>query len=192
MNQQGQKQSANVLERVMKEPLRAWVLAQLNDTPAAAVDLARRSGEPRNKISYHIGKLVEWGCAELIDTVKVRGTEKKIYAAKMRVMLTGEEWERLSHNSRNQISLKILNETVERAQRALESGTFDKRLDRWAANYKPRLDEEGWREAEALMEELHHEFCEELEARSIARNPDPMDRRPFTFSVLLYESPSGH
>jgi hypothetical protein len=182
---------ASKLERALSDPLRAWVLAQLNDAPAAAVDLARKSGEPRNRISYHIGKLVEWDCAELIDTIKVRGTEKKIFAAKTRALITGEMWERMNLNSRNGISIKILNEGVERAQRALESGTFDNRLDRIAANYKPRLDEEGWQEAKALLHEVHQKFYEELEAKAVVRHPDPMDRRPFTFSMYLYESPSG-
>lgn len=182
---------ASKLEKALSDPLRAWVLAQLNDAPAAAVDLAKRSKKPRNRISYHIGKLVEWDCAELIDTVQVRGTVKKIYRAKTRVLITQEMWERMNLNTRNGISIKILNEGVERAQRALEGGTFDNRLDRIAANYKPRLDDEGWEEAVELLRELHQVFYEELEARAMARHPDPMDRRPVTFSMYLYESPPG-
>ncbi len=187
---------ASKLEKALRHPLRAWVLAQLNDAPAAAVDLEKRSAQfgrriPRNRISYHIHKLVKWDCAELIDTQKVRGTEKKIYRAKTRVLITQAMWERMELDARNGISIEILNEGVERAQMALEGGTFDKRIDRIAANYKPRLDDEGWAEAVAMLRELHQEFYEELEARAIERHPDPMDRRPITFSMYLYESPPG-
>ena len=182
---------ASKMEKALRDPLRAWVLAKLNDAPAAAVDLERESGEPRNRISYHIGKLVEWDCAELIDTVQVRGTVKKIYRAKARVLITPEMWKRMNLTSRNGISIKILNEGVERAQGALEGGTFDSRIDRIAANYKPRLDEAGWAEAVEILHGVHQDFLEDLESRSVARHPDPLDRRPFTFSMYLYESPPG-
>lgn len=181
---------ARKLEKALSDPLRAWILAQLNDCPSAASDLAEKSGEPRNKISYHIGKLEEWECVELIDTIQVRGTVKKIYRGTTRVLITPDVWEKLSLNSRNGISIKILNEGLERAQAALEGGTFDVRLDRVAANYKPRLDEEGWKEATEIAHRVHSEFMD-LEARSIARHPDYMDRKQFTFSMYLYESPSG-
>lgn len=191
MGRQEEDAIASKLEKALSDPLRAWVLAQLNDAPAAASDLAKKANEPRNRISYHIGKLEEWDCVELIDTVPVRGTKKKIYRAKVRVLIEPEMWESMNLNTRNGISIKILNEGVERAQRALEGGTFDKRTDRIAANYKPRLDDEGWAEAVSMLRELHQEFYEELEARAIARHPDPMDRRPITFSMYLYESPPG-
>lgn len=188
--QEQEDQLARKLEKALSDPLRAWILAQLNDCPSAASDLAEKSGEPRNKISYHIGKLEEWECVELIDTIQVRGTTKKIYRGTARVLITPDMWKRLSLNTRNGISIKILNEFFERAQAALEGGTFDSRLDRIAANYKPRLDEEGWKEAVEILHRVHKEI-DELEAKAMARHPDYLDRKPFTFSMYLYESPSG-
>jgi hypothetical protein len=90
-------------------------------------------------------------------------------------------------------SIKILNEGFVRAERALEAGTFDKRLDRIAANYKPRLDEQGWAEAWELLAEIHRQFAPDgpLEAASLERSPDPMDRTPLTLSMYFYESPPG-
>ena len=178
------------LEKALGDPLRAWILAQLNDAPAAAVDLAEKSGEPRNKINYHIGRLEEWDCIELIDEVQVRGTYKKIYRGKTRVLIDLETWKKMSLGSRTGISVKIFGETVERIQRALESGTFDSRIDRVAANYKPRLDDEGWETAVAIMHRAHAEI-EQLEADAIERNPDFAARKPVTISLFCYESPTG-
>lgn len=178
------------LHKALRDPTRAWVLAQLNEAPAAAVDPARRSKIPRQAISYHIKMLVQYECAELLDTVAVRGTVKKIFRGTTPVLVMPEDWARMDSASRNGWTLKILNEAFERAQRAVHGGTFDKRLDRIAANYKPRLDEEGWAEAYAMLAEVHEKF-QTLEAESEARNPDYLDRTPFTFTMLLYESPPG-
>jgi predicted ArsR family transcriptional regulator len=181
---------ATNLHKALRDPTRAWVLAQLNDAPAAAVDLAERSGIRRNLISYHIKMLVQYECAELMDTIPVRGSEKKIFRGTVPVLVMPEEWAKMDRGSRNGWSIKILSETFERAQKALACGTFDKRLDRIAANYKPRLDEEGWAEAFGILAEVHEKF-ERLEEISKARHPDYMDRTPCTFSMLLYESPPG-
>jgi predicted ArsR family transcriptional regulator len=178
------------LHKALRDPTRAWVLAQLNDAPAAAVDLAERSGIPRQRISYHIEMLVKYGCAELLDSIPVRGSVKKIFRGTVPVLVMPDEWAKMSLGSRSGWSVKILSEAFERIQGALEKGTFDKRLNRIAANYKPRLDEEGWAEAFAILAEVHEKF-QGLEDASKARHPDYMDRVPFTFSMFLYESPQA-
>jgi len=64
------------LQKALRDPTRAWVLAQINDAPAAAVDLEKRSRQlpegpiPRQRISYHLNKLVKYGCAEVSDVVQ--------------------------------------------------------------------------------------------------------------------------
>jgi hypothetical protein len=178
------------LQKALGDPLRAWVLAKINDCPTSAADLERISGEPRNKIAYHLKKLCELDCAELHDTIQVRGAVKKIYRGKTKMLITPEMWEKLDLPARNGISIKILNEGLERAWKALEYGTFDARLNRFAANYKPRLDEEGWEEAHEILMRVHDEL-EGLEPTSKDRTPDFMERRPFTVSIYGYESPQG-
>jgi hypothetical protein len=191
---------ATKLHKALRDSTRAWVLAQINDAPAAAVDLEERSRQlpdgpiPRQRISYHLNKLVKYGCAELADEVEgLRGARKKIYRGTTPVLIMPAEWATMNPSDRNGWSIKILNEAFQRAERALEAGTFDKRLDRIAGNYKPRLDEEGWAEAWKLLEEIHHQFSPggPLEAASLARSPDHMDRKPLTLSIFFYESPPG-
>ena len=178
------------LERMLRDPLRAWILAQLNDAPAAAVDLAKKAKEPRNKVHYHVDQLLKADFIEQVDEVRVRGTYKKIYKAKVKVLIPLEVWEQMAVGPRNGISLKIFGETVERIQAALESGTFDSKVDRVAANYKPRLDDEGWKKAIKIMHRAHHEI-EDLEGEAIARHPDHLDRKPVTVHLYCYPSPPG-
>jgi hypothetical protein len=184
---------ATNLFKALRDPGRAWILGQINDAPAAAVDLEKRCDMPRNLISYHLGMLVKYECAEQVDEVRVRGTYKKIFRGTVPAFMPPTDWENMSQEARNGWSIRIVTEAWDRIQTALEAGTFDKRLDRVAGNYKPRLDEEGWKEAFAIVAEVHRLFAPDgpLEEASLARTPDHAQRRPFTLSMFLYESPPG-
>jgi hypothetical protein len=116
--------------------------------------------------------------------------EKKIYRGKTRMLLDDDIWRKLRKKTRTGISVKAVAESIERAQRALEAGTFDSRLDRVVANYKPMLDEEGWDEVVEILREAH-ERIEGVEPRALARTPDHMNRRRTTITLMAYESPPG-
>lgn len=186
--QEIQPELSDKLEEALGHPVRAWCLAKLNDSPAAASDLAKLSTQPRNTIHYHMQVLERLGCIELVETERVRGAEKKIYRGTTRVLLDHDSWTNLSSRTRTGISVKAVGESFERAQKALEAGTFDKRLDRVVVNHKPSLDEEGWDQAVDILREAH-ERIERLEMEAINRTPDPLGRQRFTISLLGYESP---
>ncbi len=171
-------------------PLRAWCLAKLNEGETSGAKLSHLSGEPRNKVNYHLRVLAELGCIELVEERRVRGVFEKIYRAAVKVVLDYGDWERLSFQTRSGISVKALGETLELVEEAFEAETFDRRSDRIAANYKPSLDEEGWREGVEILRELHRRL-EELEPESLERTPDPALRSRFTITVMGYESPSS-
>lgn len=183
-----QSEPAGQLEAALCHPLRAWCLAKLNEINASAAELARESGEPRNVVNYHFKMLEQLGCIELVEERPVRGTPAKIYRATRRVLLEQGDWEGLGVVSRTGISVKAFGETFERAQQALEAGTFDNRLDRVIANYKLSLDEQGWAEAVEILCSAHRRL-EQVEPDSINRTPSPSQRSRFTFSLLGYESP---
>lgn len=188
--QEIQPELSDKLEEALGHPVRAWCLAKLNDAPAAASDLAKLSKQPRNTIHYHMQVLERLGCIELVETQHVRGSEKKIYRGTTRVLLDQGIWNKLSPKTRTGISVKAVGESFERAQKALEAGTFDRRLERVVVNHKPSLDEEGWQEAVDILREAH-ERIERLEIEAINRTPDPLRRSRFTLSLLGYESPPG-
>jgi DNA-binding transcriptional ArsR family regulator len=181
-------ESTDKLEVALGHPLRAWCLAKLNETSASGADLARLSGEPRNTVNYHLRVLEKNKCIELIEEKPVRGSTAKVFAATIRVMVDHEDWERLSLKTRTGISIKAFGETHERVQQARDAKTIDRRLDRIIANYKPRLDEQGWAETVEILRQAHDRF-EDLEGESNTRTPDPSRRSQFTFSLLGYESP---
>lgn len=178
------------LEKALCHPLRAKMLAKVNERPYSPSELADLLGEDLNKVSYHMKVLVENSCAEEVSREIVRGAEKTTYRGITRMLIDDETWQRFSRTTRTGISVKAFGETVERGQQALEAGTFDLRTDRVLVNHKLSLDDEGWRDAVEILREAH-ERIEELEPAAIQRSPDGLDRSRFTVSLLAYQSPPG-
>jgi DNA-binding transcriptional ArsR family regulator len=189
MGEQDQREGRRAkLEKALANSVRADVLARLSDGPSSAVEISEELKLPRQTVNYHIRYLIKLDCIEEIDRVPVRGAVKKIYLAKEKMYIGPETWKGLNLLARNGISLNIYEECAERLQAALQEGTFDKRLDRIAGNWILRLDEEGWKEAWAMLIAVIERFSE-MEDEAIERNPDHLDRKPFTYSIFAYESP---
>lgn len=195
-NPAGKMQPPGLAQRLAKafaHPLRAELLTMLNEKPGSAKDLKDRLGEKGieeslNLVAYHLRVLVEIKCVELVDTEAIRGATKKIYRGTTRMLLDEGIWPNLSKESRVAISAGAIGETAERAQQALEEGTFDKRKDRAIINLKMNLDERGWKEILKVIHDAYHR-CEDIEPEAINRTPDPDERFCTTISLLAYESP---
>jgi DNA-binding transcriptional ArsR family regulator len=190
LSQQDQQEERRMkLEKALAHPVRADVLARLSDAPNSAVQISEELALPRQTVNHHIRYLLKLDCIEEIGQVPVRGAVKKIYLAKEKMYIGPEAWGGLSLHARNGISLNIAAECVERLQAALKEGTFDKRKDRIAGNWILRLDEQGWQEAWEMLSEVVDRF-KEMEGEAIERNPDHLNRSPFTYSIFAYESPA--
>lgn len=181
------------LAKAFAHPLRAEVLTMLNEKPGSAKDLEgrlREKGEEvsLNVIAYHLRVLDKLNCVELIETETIRGATKKTYRGTTRMLLDRDAWSNLSRETRIGISAGAIGETAERAQKALEEGTFDNRRDRAIINLKMSLDERGWKDVLKAIEKAY-ERCEEIEPEAINRMPDPAERFGVTVSLLAYESP---
>lgn len=181
------------LAKAFAHPLRAEVLTMLNEQPGSAKDIVDRleeKGEEANLnlIAYHIRVLHKLKCVEAIHTEQIRGATKTVYRGTTRMLLDDGVWSNLPRENRVGISAGAIGETAERAQHALEEGTFDNRKDRAIINLKVSLDEQGWKEVLAIVREAY-ERCEEVEPEAINRTPDPGERFNATISLLAYESP---
>lgn len=181
------------LAKAFAHPLRAEILTMLNEKPGSAKDLEGRLKEKGeevslNVIAYHVRVLDTLDCVELIETEAIRGATKKTYRGTTRMLLDQDAWSNLSRETRIGISAGAIGETAERAQKALEAGTFDNRRDRAIINLKMSLDEQGWKDILEVVEKAY-ERCEEIEPEAINRTPDPAERFSATISLLAYESP---
>jgi hypothetical protein len=156
------------------------------------VDRLERIGQQAslNLVSYHVRVLFKLKCVEVVDKEQIRGATKTIYKGTTRMLLDQGVWPNLSKEARTGISAGAIGETAERAQKALEEGTFDSRNDRAIINLKMSVDEQGWQEILEIVQNAY-ERCEDVEPEAVNRTPSPDERFRITVSLLAYESPTS-
>jgi DNA-binding transcriptional ArsR family regulator len=154
--------------KAMSHPLRAAILRILADRTASPAEMARELDEELSNVSYHAKQLVEFECAELVNTRPVRGALEHFYRATERHLIDVEEWEELdpivAENILCEITQKMLDDFV-LSMRASSIGEDDKfHLTRTPLV----LDEAGLIEALETHERARLELLE-IEARSTER-----------------------
>lgn len=180
------------LAKVFSHPLRAQLLASLNEHPGSPHDLMERlaaKGEKQslNLIAYHVRVLHRYNAIQLIDTETVRGATKHIYAANRKMLIDGDDWLQLPDEAQIGICANTIGEAVERAQAALEQGTMQKD-DPVIVNLRLDVDDPAW---ELIRERVTAAWdeVEQIGPEAINRTPDPQKRFPVTVSLLAYKSP---
>lgn len=175
----------SLLAKALSHPTRVRILAALSDRVASAKDLELILGEQMTHLSYHCRALLKYGFIEVAKTEQIRGAVKTSYRATARMVFDDERWSELDSKSRQAISLAAVGEVVERAAKAIEAETFDRRLDRYVATFKIDADETAWTEIVQIMDRAYREVAA-VEASAAARDA-PKFRT--TISFLSYESP---
>lgn len=175
------------LARALNHPLRARILAVLNDRPMASVELADHFDFNLSNVSYHVRVLHDLRLIERVGTVQVRGATKTTYAGTTRMLLDDEVWSQLSKETRTGITGAAVGEAFERAATALAAGTIDSKPDFAVINLKIDLDDLAWRKVAAIIKAAYEKISE-IEVESTNR-ADPGDTERFTISLLAYESP---
>jgi DNA-binding transcriptional ArsR family regulator len=175
-----------VLIKALSHPVRANALTILNQRVASPKEIAVELREEVGKVSYHVKELRNLGCVELVDTAQRRGATEHYYRGVAQAYLNDSFWATLSTAVRNGISVTGLKVLVEAAREAVEAGTFDARTDRHLSCLTLNLDEEGWSEANVLLNETLDRLVE-IGARSESR--DAPNRVCATYGLLGFESP---
>lgn len=180
------------LAKVFSHPLRAQLLASLNEHPGSPHDLMQRlqtKGEKQslNLIAYHVRVLHRHNAIQLVDTETVRGATKHIYAANRKMLIDGDDWLQLPDEAQIGICANAIGEAVERAQAALEHGTMQKD-DPVIVNLRLDIDDDAWQQIRERVTVTWDEV-EQIGTDAINRTPDPKKRFPVTVSLLAYKSP---
>jgi hypothetical protein len=180
------------LAKVFSHPLRAQLLASLNEHPGSPHDLMQRlatKGEEKslNLIAYHVRVLHRYNAIQLVDTEAVRGATKHIYAANRKMLIDGDDWLQLPDEAQIGICANAIGEAVERAQAALEHGTMQKD-DPVIVNLRLDVDDPAWQLIRERVTTTWDEV-DQVGSDAINRTPDPAKRFPVTVSLLAYKSP---
>lgn len=141
------------LVRSVSHPLRIRILDALSDHVASPNTLAEKFKTDLSGVAYHTRELDRLGALELVDTGRVRGAIEHFYKATPNAFVGDPGWRKVPPSLLSGVSAATLQTFLDKAIAALEAGTLDGRSDtvfRWMPLC---LDEEGWREVVAIMEE---------------------------------------
>jgi DNA-binding transcriptional ArsR family regulator len=181
--------------KAISHPLRLRLLSMLNQGVASPSDLARELDEPLGNVSYHVKKLEELGCIELVRTSMRRGAVEHHYRALERPVLTEEDLLEIPLPVRRQLADSILGQIAKDVTSAARAGGFE-REDVHVTDAALTLDEEGWKKLGELTAELSGRALE-VQAQTFdrvaeRRASDPEeggDTFPANLSLLLFEQP---
>jgi hypothetical protein len=141
------------LVRAVAHPLRVQILEILSDQVASPNLLADQLDSGLTDVAYHTRALDRCGCLELVDTAQRRGALEHFYKATPGAFVGDRSWRKVPRSVRGGVSAATLQTFLDKAIAALEAGTLEKHEDtvfRWMPLF---LDQEGWKEVVAILEE---------------------------------------
>jgi AcrR family transcriptional regulator len=116
--------------------------------------IARELGVPVERVHEQIDHLVEAGLIVAVEEADGEETQTVYHTATD--YIEDEVWDRMSYAERRHISIQVANLVLAEIDRAIETGTFDARLDRHFTRIPLQLDERGWRQVFELHFEAFH------------------------------------
>ncbi|HEU4599848.1 MAG TPA: helix-turn-helix domain-containing protein, partial [Solirubrobacterales bacterium] len=162
---------------VFSHPLRVRMIAELNEEEGSASDLAKRLSVKTWHTDYHMKKLLEHDCVEAVRREKVRGLEKTVYRAKIKVDFPMEVWEQLPPSVQKLVVAAVFMTSSSDAHVALLADVFETRPESHASWTNLALDEQGWQALIKFVNKLLI-VAEQLQAdakkRLAAKDDEPM------------------
>ena len=141
------------LVRALAHPLRVQILEILSDRVASPHRLSIELETGLGDVAYHTRALESYGCLELVETAQRRGATEHFYKANPDCFVGDRSWRKVPRSVLPGVSGATLQTFLDKAIAALEAGTLDGRDDtifRWMPLL---LDQTGWDEVVAIMED---------------------------------------
>jgi DNA-binding transcriptional ArsR family regulator len=178
------------LAKALAHPLRVRILASLHRGISSPNQLSQELDEPLGNVSYHVKTLLEFDCIELVKTEPRRGAVEHFYRATERAFFSDEDWAKIPAPARRGITGVILESIGKDATEALGAGTLDQRTDSHVTRSPLVLDEQAWRDLNALLGETL-ERANEIQDEAAARlNETKGESINTKLAILHFESPS--
>ena len=140
------------LVKSLAHELRAEILAILNERMASPNELAKELGEGLSQVSYHVKVLKDYEVIRLVKTEPRRGAVEHYYRATSRAYLTDRDWHELPKSAREAMSADLFQMVLDDVVASLEGEKFDEREDRHMSWTPGMVDEQGWKEINALLD----------------------------------------
>jgi DNA-binding transcriptional ArsR family regulator len=143
------------LVRALAHPLRVQILEILSEQVASPNRLSERLGAGLTHVAYHTRALERCGCLDLVDTAQRRGATEHFYKASPGSFVGDRSWRKVPRAVRGGISGASLQTFMDKAIAALKAGTIDGRDDTILSWMPLRVDQRGWDEVTAIMEDAN-------------------------------------
>jgi DNA-binding transcriptional ArsR family regulator len=186
------------LAAVLAHPVRVRCFICLTERIASATQLMRAFGfKDVSYVNYHLEKLEELDMIEEVGWRPVRGGTERFYRACRRAMIDDDGARELTLGEREALSRHIVNLSIMDAALALDTGTFDNRVDRCLIRMPMLVDEEGYGEMNALEAE-HLDRRMEIQAKSAERlaqrrrgGEEELGEIPINSVTMFFEAAEG-
>jgi DNA-binding transcriptional ArsR family regulator len=156
------------LAKALSHPMRARILAILNEQVASPNEIAAMIDERLPNVSYHVRALQELGCIELVRTAQRRGAIEHYYRALTRPFFSDRDWKRLPRSGRQAVADVALQMVWEDLSASIRADLFERRADRHLSRAPLVVDERGWAELNELLGKVLGQ-AEEISAKSSKR-----------------------
>jgi predicted ArsR family transcriptional regulator len=139
----------------MSHPLRVRILYAMNspERRCSATDIAEETGIDVKRLSYHMRELATLGFVEQVDERPVRGSLEKIYGPIKGVEAWALEYAEMPAALKKTLAANVLRYGVTALGAAIDGGTFDARDDSMLGQDSFWADEQGAKEALAVLDE---------------------------------------
>lgn len=181
------------VSKLFADPIRVQILIELNLRDMSPTQFFNDfGGGSVTRVARHFHVLEKYGWLEEVEQKtggRRRGAVEHFYRATGHAVFDEEAWKGLPKSVASSLSAVMYQGLGARIHEAMEAGTFDARDDRHFTWTTFLLDEQGWKEMVARIDELFYWTLDEQE-RAKKRLTTSGDKGiPATAALALFESP---
>jgi DNA-binding transcriptional ArsR family regulator len=175
------------LVKALAHPLRARIIAMLEEAPASPKQLAEALNMPLENVSYHVKKLVQLGLILLDHTRTTRGAVQHFYVPMQRPVISSKAWDELPQLYRDAAEAAAITETVDLLRAAAIQGQLG-RPESHVQRFRFAFDAQAFSEAVEVFDEVIERFAE-IEKTAQGRGHGRGTQRPTVYVGMLFEAP---
>jgi len=176
-----------------RNPLRRKILSYLTHSgPASPSHLARVLGEELVDVNYHVKRLKDLGCAEVVKVKRSRGKPpEKIYRATERILVELADWDNLDPATKEGTTGEAAQLHIDDLVSAFKGETLGIHEDFAMIQQRLAVDKQGLREAIKIQEETMRKIID-LQTRVLGRCAGKQPEINMSVLTSCFELPLDH
>ena len=155
------------IAKALAHPLRARLLQRLGERAASPAELAAELRAPLGVVSYHVRRLRDYDCVELVRSEPRRGALQHFYRATARPNLDSDQWRTLPSGLRRELSGETIQELVDDLGQSADAGMLED-PEVVVTRTSLELDERAFKKLNRLLARTHEQALT-IAAQSAAR-----------------------